>query len=364
MKWLSAPAVAYDRGKAMSEQNAIVICVEPGVLEQYALILTHSLRANWLSKSNTKWEIFCIAPRPGRSISERTSELLKEMQVTVISREINARHHYYPLANKPYSAAFIEKNTDSEVIMFLDTDTICVNSLDPALQPLHLGIDVLASPVFTKGIGRRRYGDGDANEAFWHELLRIAASDCERFERTVITDEEIHAYYNSGVIVAKRAAGLYTRWREILATMIDRSLRPAVASYYREQAAFAAATLRQSLSFQTLDYRANYAVQNYDTYIDSGRVGPEEAMIWHHTNRLRPYIVEQFARANIKKIDNDSVHAIMLDVIDNYKIAIEMYKEGKERESYLIPRMLNNYRRLSARGRRGLSKVATMLHLE
>ena len=154
----------------MSEQNAIVVCVEPGILEQYALLLAHSLHSNWLSKSNTNWEIFCIAPRPGRSISKRTSALLKEMQIKIIDKEINVKHHDYPLANKPYAAAFIEENTDFESIMFLDTDTICVTSLDSALQPLQLGIDVLASPVFTKGIGRRRYGDVEATEAFWHEL--------------------------------------------------------------------------------------------------------------------------------------------------------------------------------------------------
>jgi hypothetical protein len=82
----------------MSKKNAIAICVEPGVLEQYALILTHSLRSNWLGKSDSGWEIFCIAPRPDRSIPERTSALLKEMGANIVDRDINIAHCDYPLA--------------------------------------------------------------------------------------------------------------------------------------------------------------------------------------------------------------------------------------------------------------------------
>src|SRR5690606_23707470 len=86
------------------------------------------------------------APRPSSS----TIRALESLGVNVAVEDLNRNLLNFPYANKSYSVEYISNQTDHEILVFLDSDTIFVD--EPADLILGNDTDFAARPVDVRGI--------------------------------------------------------------------------------------------------------------------------------------------------------------------------------------------------------------------
>ena len=112
-----------------------------------------------------------------------------------------------PTFNKVAVSAWAERELDHETLVFTDTD--CVFIGEPA--ELAEGDWVAAMrPVDRRIAGSRGKGK---NEPFWRKMydeLGVERAAVRRDRRSARC--EIRAYWNSGLVAARRSAGLFGAW--------------------------------------------------------------------------------------------------------------------------------------------------------
>lgn len=187
---------------------SFVLCVEAGRLEAQATLLCRSIRrfgGRWADAT-----IRAYSPRPGSGPSRATVDELETQRVEFIDEPLNAEFANYPIGNKIFTCAHAEATGDSEIIVFADSDTVFVAEPVELLLADHR--DAAVRPVDRKNRGSA--GAGDRHEAYWqrmYELLDVAATP--RVE-TVVDQESIRAYFNAGLVVARRGGGVFQEWKE------------------------------------------------------------------------------------------------------------------------------------------------------
>lgn len=268
---------------------AIVVCVEPGLLEYKALCLILSLRENWGRWANVP--IYAYSPRPGRCVSRWLLHAYDKYEVTPIVEALNTDYADYPLANKPICMADAEGRLGHSTLIFLDSDIICWH--EPLLFDLPEGKDLALVVDGTKSVASN--GPGDKYEEMWQSLYKLAQVTSEPYVKTLLTDELVRGWWGSGVIVARRQAGVMAQWLSVFKAALQQVNFLPAAMYLREQMTLCAVVAATYDRFVELPVGYNYPVQNHKHYRSRG-VPPEAAVLWHY----QPFLNKAFRKFSVR----------------------------------------------------------------
>ncbi len=185
---------------------AFLLCVERGPLEAQSLLCVSSLRE--FGGAHAEAPVYAFAPRPGLGPGAETRAALGRLGVELIDEPLNERHLDHPTWNKVYAAAWAERELDFTTLVFTDSDCAFVN------EPSDLATGswiAAAKPVGVARAASRGPDDGEAEE-WWQRLYATAGVSSEPFVFTAVDGVRVRAYWNAGLLAARRAAGLFSAW--------------------------------------------------------------------------------------------------------------------------------------------------------
>ena len=196
-----------------SDPPAFLICVEHGRLESEAILLVESLRA-W-GGDYAGSPVYAFAPRPDFRPEAATIERLVELGCQFVDEPLVDRFADYPTFNKVPVCAWAERELEHETLVFTDSDSVFVG--EP--RELAEGDWVAAMrPVDRRIAGSRGKGKG---EPYWRKMYEALGVENRPFVRTTVGHMKIRAYWNSGLIGARRSAGLFGAWEQALHKLHD-----------------------------------------------------------------------------------------------------------------------------------------------
>jgi hypothetical protein len=273
-----------------------VLCIEAGVLSHYALLLIESIREHAGTYAGA--EILAISPR-GRGVDLEVQARLRDMHVHYVDEPLNTACPEYGSANRIYAGAWAARNSASEMLVVLDSDTIFL--AEPEL--LGLACDAAVRPVDVKG--STTAGPNDPLEGYWDSLCRLAEFPLDGlpFIATSIDDARVRASYNGGYLVVRRSTGILEWAAEIFTRSVAADLRPLrgtnvnvfasmglvgprASEYWgSNQAALAIAIWSRTRRVQTLDRRYNiplHILARRRALIRPWRAGGPVHVHYHH----------------------------------------------------------------------------------
>jgi len=230
---------------------AFIACVEAGNLENQVVLLFRSIRK--YAGQYKDVPIYSFQPRQGAPLNKNTLKIFEELCV-VHNREIlNTEFEDYPVSNKIFACARAEEVLTEEILVFLDSDTVIVN--DPTDFALPKGVLAAARPVETKNLGST--GRKDPNDEYWRKMYAICDVPEGPFIETSVGQKRIRAYWNAGLIVVLRSAGLFQQWKQDFFTLIEAKHIPRKV-FFMDQLALAATFARVPNRVRIYDLRYNY----------------------------------------------------------------------------------------------------------
>lgn len=213
----------------MSISIAFLICTEPGRLEKQSLLLVESIR-KFCNKLQDQ-PIYSFHPRQGKPISDETIKQFESLGVVHQQIILNTDYLAYPYANKPLVCAYAEQNINADILVFLDSDKCFFNEPKEFLLPSNY--DIGLRPEYGKSIGSM--GKGDIYEDYWLKLYQLFNIKREIFVDTSIGQKRIRGYWNSGVVAARRSAGIFTNWKINFEKLMRLNITPPQAAYFLDQ---------------------------------------------------------------------------------------------------------------------------------
>jgi hypothetical protein len=281
----------------MTPSIAFVACVESGALEQKARLLIRSIR-----RFGGRWSgapIHTFAPRAGRGISSATRAIFDEHGVVHHDEILNTAFGDYGVGNKIFAAARAEETAREDFIVFLDTDTVLLS--EPADLALPDGFDAAVRPVEfhrwrepaedderwrTRHRRVSSAGDGDCADDYWLRMYALCGIAARPFVETTCDRARIRAYANSGLIAARRSAGVFARWRSDFLTLASMDHRPRGGDmHYMDQLSLAATLARMWDRVKLLDGRYNYPLIGRPLLREPLRSERLDALVHVHYNR-------------------------------------------------------------------------------
>lgn len=232
---------------------AFLACVEKGNLENQALLLFRSIRK--FAGKYSDAPIYSFQPRVGPALKKETLKAFDKLGVIHSTKILNIRHHTYPIGNKIYVCAHAEKNLSEDVLVFMDSDTVFLG--EPGDLDLPDGVAVAVRPSDNKNRGSS--GPGDHMEAFWQKAYEITGAPPGQFVETVISKERLRAYWNAGLIAARRDQGVFGRWREDF-LKLSKSRKIYSKKNIIDQVSLAMTLSRIPEKVRILDYHYNYSL--------------------------------------------------------------------------------------------------------
>ena len=254
---------------------AFLACVEAGPLEAKTALLIRSLR-RWGGRFATA-PFYAVRPRAGAELSAETLELFRAYDVTYCDVPVNRRFPQFGLANKIYASAYAERIAREDVLVFLDSDTVITG--EPLALALPDDIDAAVRPVdFGSPGAERGYVEGsdywrthfqrpsstgrpdDSFETYWRRLYNLfVLGDPDWYVEATLDRIRIRAWFNSGLVAVRRAAGIFRQWREDFEAIVDAGLFPPDGRiHYVEQLSLATALTRVREGVAILPPSYNY----------------------------------------------------------------------------------------------------------
>ncbi len=267
---------------------AFLFCVEHGRLESEAILLVESLRA-W-GGACADAPVYGFAPRPEFRPEPATIERLEALGVTIVDEPLIERFDEFPTFNKVFVCAWAERELDHETLVFTDTD--CVFAAEPA--ELAEGDWVAAvRPVDRRIAGSRGKGKG---EPYWRKMYDLLGVRERPFVRTTVGQMEIRAYWNSGLVAARRSAGLFAAWKDALYRLHDADL---IARWpqFMDQLSLAAVTADHHDRVRILSPAYNYPLRHRPALAPEA-VELDLAEIAHLHYRLWFHMPDSLAKIN------------------------------------------------------------------
>lgn len=205
--------------KGEGTTTSFVLCIENNAIKDQALLLCESIRR--FGGKFRDSPILAFSPRPGLGVDRETAAKLHDMNVAYVDEPLNSLCPEYGSANRVFSAAWAESNTDTDFIVVLDSDTVFLDEPELPLQG-----DLAVRPVDTKGSATR--GRGDVFDEYWSSLAGLHGTSLDQlpFLETTIDGQRIRASYNGGFIIARRKRQLLSRWANLFARSVEAGLRP------------------------------------------------------------------------------------------------------------------------------------------
>jgi hypothetical protein len=264
-----------------------VCCVEAGRLEGEALLLCRSLRR--FGGRFATAPIVAYSPRAGDPVPERTRAELERLDVAVVEDELNTDHAANPIANKLYAGADVERQFTEEVVVVLDSDTVFLG--EPQLLDLAPRTDAAVSAVGKVSEGTT--GPGHENEGYWRALYELAGVSDPPWVETALRGTRIRGFWNSGLVAARRGAGILGEWLELFRRLASEGrLPPSGRIDNLDQIALALALSRRPGRVATLPWPYNYRITRRGRYRGAGRRAQLDELV--HVHYMRSFYVEGF----------------------------------------------------------------------
>jgi hypothetical protein len=261
---------------------AIVICTEAGTLECMSQLLVKSIRTFGGALKDAS--IYSIQPRNPKPLSSKTLEVFKEYQVHHEYLQLNEKYPNYGLANKVVACEHYSRELSEDCLMFLDSDHVVFNDLGSLLaEPMK---DVQIRVVGQKGAGT----DGnDENAAYWNKLFTICGVTNPNFVETGIDGNRIFSYYNSGLIFARRASGIFQQWKNNFEKIMDSGLQPEQGLFFVEQSVLSATIEGMGLSVHQLPDSFDYSPQkHFHLSGENKQLSPDQIHTFHYHRLFNP----------------------------------------------------------------------------
>jgi hypothetical protein len=242
---------------------AFLICVEHGRLESEAILLAQSVRA-WAG-SAAEAPIYAVAPRSHKRPEPSTIDRLRDLSVEYVDQPLEGLHEEWPTFNKVFVSAWAERELDHPTLVFVDTDSVFLG------EPTELlGGDWVAAmrPVDRRIAGSRGKGK---NEPFWRRMYETLGVTSEPFVTTAVGGTKIRAYWNSGLIAARREAGLFVAWESALRRLFDADVVHGRMPQFMDQLSWAAVTADVHDRVRVLSHAYNYPLRQRGGLPDASR---------------------------------------------------------------------------------------------
>ncbi len=291
---LSAPAIETPAMSPVTTTPDLtfVLCVEPGPLELQSLWLVESLR-RWGGRFS-QCDVLAVNPRMGLDVSKDTLRQYKDLKVDYHHIRPTHQASWYNNLNKATSLSWVEANVDSEIIAWLDTDTLIVG--EPECLDLPDGVNFTAMPASTRNdIGST--GEGCEKEPYWKALCQALDLNHKDFPWIPCQEHEggqMKMYWQGGVYAYRRSTRLGATHQQ---SFLDR-LRTRIASqhagiYFYDQTSLALAVHRLGLSFEVLPGSHNFGI-NKIRADEISTEGLKNARVLHYFGSLWPDFFDRF----------------------------------------------------------------------
>lgn len=318
-----------------------VLCIDKGYFERQAKLLISSIRN--LGGNYKNAPIYCYQPRKRYKISASTKIFFEENEVEFIDLELNKKFKYFIFANKNVVCAHREKNSSSDIIFYLDCDTILLN--DPEyLSELETG-EVFVRAEDAKGIGTTVNFD-DEFAGHWKTIYQELKVKQIKSIFSVMDHVEMLAHYNAGQIVTTRDNGLFNQWNENMDRLLTNKKIERDILMLCDQTILSATISQLELSVKNADVRFNFPVNLYAFdqiknpiyhQVDFSRL----ITLHYHKVFLRGYnpIEEQLKSFENGQITNELIieHGLM----ENYRESLS-FKARKKLDKAIAKRLYCN----------------------
>jgi hypothetical protein len=125
-----------------------------------------------------------------------------------------------------------------------------------------------ARPVDRRIAGSRGKGK---NEPYWRRMYEALGVTEEPFVETAVGQMHIRAYFNSGLLAARRSAGLFGAWERALMTLYDRDLVYHRMPQFMDQLSWAGVTANHHDRMLILPPAYNYPLRQRGGLDDEAR---------------------------------------------------------------------------------------------
>jgi hypothetical protein len=266
--------------------------VERGRLETEAILCVESLRE--FGGACADAPVYAFAPRPGFEPDPATSERLSALGVTSIAEPLVDRFAEHPTFNKVAVSAWAERELDHDILVFTDTDSVFLG--EPADL---LGGDWVAAvrPVDRRIAGSRGKGK---NEPFWRKMYKELGVKSKPFIETTVGQMRIRAYWNTGLVAARRSAGLFDAWEQALHRLFDAEIVQKRWPQFMDQLSWAGVTADVHDRILVLSAAYNYPLRHRQsispeaTHMDLDEMVHLHYRLWFHMPEALPKVVPPF----------------------------------------------------------------------
>ncbi|MEQ9426688.1 MAG: hypothetical protein RJQ09_19855 [Cyclobacteriaceae bacterium] len=268
--------------------KGIIFVVEPGDLEQKAILLASSLR--YFGHINSGSTIFALNPGVNGNIDNSVKNTLRSFNVELIEEQLNFNFRFYPLANKILTASWFENRFDQEFdsLVFLDTDLLVLNDVNPLFSP--------NNKLKVKPEERRNTGllMAEAPNKFWKMIFEhCGVDDYQKVweVKSSVEQEAMRALYNPSVIVKKSGNDFFQTWlHNFEKLMADKRLFKInyLQFYFIELSVFSATAVQffRQDEIEELKHQDNYPIHLHDKIEQPAR-NLNDINILHYHNHLR-----------------------------------------------------------------------------
>jgi len=253
---------------------AFVTCVESGSLEEQSVLLAESIR-RWGGTHATS-RIVCVEPRGNSGLHPATISSLEALGVEHRIEELNNDFRSYPIANKVFAAAWAEEEMTEDVVVICDTDTFFVN--DPVALDVSRGL--AGRPVGQKKRGST--GPGDDTDAYWERMYELCGVSERPFTQTTLQETPIRAYFNSGLLAARREEGIFASWLRDFRTLMEAKHFPHDGRRNMDQLSLAVTLARAWERVEVLEAPYNYMLRRRPKMPEPARSLPFEDLVHVH----------------------------------------------------------------------------------
>jgi hypothetical protein len=241
-----------------------LICVEHGRLENEGVLLAESIR-RW-GGGAADAAIYAFSPRPDFQPEAETVARLEALDVTHVTEPlIPEAPGGPPTFNKVFVSAWAERELDHETLVFTDTDAVVLGEPTALMQGDWVAA---ARPVDRRIAGSRGKGK---NEPYWRRMYEALGVSAEPFVETTVGKMRIRAYWNSGLLAARRSAGLFGAWEAALKTLHERDLVYHRMPQFMDQLSWAAVTADHHDRMLILPDAYNYPLRQRGGLPDEAR---------------------------------------------------------------------------------------------
>lgn len=255
---------------------AFVICTEPA-FEKKSVLLVRSIRKFGGTLSSAP--VYSFSPRKDHAISNWAEAEFSRLGVEHSNVELNMRYTKHGVYNKPFVCAYTEHRIPSEHLIFLDSDQVIFN--DPKALLIEDDYVAAVRPVNQANIGVSALVGGK-NEKYWNELYQLCGVRTRSMVSPMLSDREIFAYFNTGMISIRRNSRAWSRWAANFERVMEMRLEPS-EPYFIEQSVFAATVSSMNKPIALLPPNYNYPLPAHHALSDRLRIASfEEAVSIHY----------------------------------------------------------------------------------